>query len=400
MYSFTPDMEKSIQAKARDLIGQTFKYKQLCEALDIQPVAHTSTCSKNKQLRDLANLIEYEEVPAGKQKGYLIISVYDKAKPAYYDSDERYEAFKSQLFEIFKKSKRPWFTRTSLLCDLGMINDNFRVLLNPHKRHLVEEYRERSFYNESRFCEIIGGVLADKVYNALDRMKRDGLIHYEKGYAIAVKLNLSDSEKSWKKDIDYIDVPPDDEKDSLYQVIKKMDEEIAYEIDDESKAFVSNDRSDMVRIKKPETIINSHYKTFRKKRKERIKSDESGLLEMVRQENNKIIYIVSILDVRFITPIVDSVVTKPNAVEIINKCAVESVLSTKARGLKNCEVLRKGFPDEYICLRPKANYRHIASIQEEKEKAEKESATGASKKKFKKTVRDRYDDELDEDFGF
>ena len=83
MYSFTPDMEKSIQAKARDLIGQTFKYKQLCEALDIQPVAHTNTCSKNKQLRDLANLIEYEEVPAGKQKGYLIVSVYDNPKLAY-----------------------------------------------------------------------------------------------------------------------------------------------------------------------------------------------------------------------------------------------------------------------------------------------------------------------------
>lgn len=399
MYSFTPDMEKSIQAKARDLIGQTFKYKQLCEALDIQPVAHTNTCSKNKQLRDLANLIEYEEVPVGKQKGYLIVSVYDNPKPAYYDSDERYESFKSQLFEILDK---PWFTRTSLLCDLGMINDNFRVLLNPHKRHLVEEYCERSFYNESRFCGIIGGILADKAYNALDRMKREGLIHYEKGYAIAVKLNLSDSEKSWKKDIDYIDVPPDDEKDSLYQTIKKMDEEIAYEIDDESKALISNDRPNMVRIKKPETIINSHYKEFRKKRKERIISDESGLLEMVKHKNDKIIYIVSILDVRFITPIVDSVGTKANAEAIINKCAIESVLSTKAKGLKNYEVLRKGFPDEYICLQPKMNYRRIASIQEEKKQAEKEkeSTTGTFKEKFKKTAYDPYDDELDDDFGF
>lgn len=397
MYSFTSDMEKSIQTKAKDLIGQTFKYKQLCEALDIQPVAHTNTCSKNKQLRDLANLIEYKEVPVGKRKGYLIVSVYDKPKPAYYDSDERYAAFKSRLFEILDK---PWFTRTSLLYDLGMINDNFRVLLNPHKRHLVEEYRERSFYNESRFCEIIGGVLADKAYNALDRMKREGLIHYEKGYAIAVKLNLSDSEKSWKKAIDYIDVPPDDEKDSLYQVIKKMDEEIACEIDDESKAFVSNDRSDMVRVKKPETIINSNYKKFRKKRKERIKSDESGLSEMVKQRNDKIISIIAILDVRFITPIVDSVFTKPNAEAIINKCATESVLSTKANGLKNYEGLRKGFPDEYICLHPKTNYRHDASVQEEIERAEKESATGASKKKFKKTAYDPYDDELDDDYGF
>ena len=283
-----------------------------------------------------------------------------------------------------------------------MINDNFRVLLNPRKRHLVEEYCKRSFYNESRFCGIIGGVLADKVYHALDRMKREGLIHYEKGYAIAVKVKLSDSEKSWKKDIDYIDVPSDDEKDSLYQTIKKMDEEIAYEIDDESKALISNDRPNMVRIKKPETIINSHYKEFRKKRKERIISDESGLLEMVKRKNDKVISIFNILDVRFITPIVDSVDTKANAMEIINKYAIESVLSTKSKGLKNYEGLRKGFPDEYICLRPKMNYRHIASRQEEKKQAEKEkkSTTGEFKKKFKKTVYDPYDDELDDDFGF
>ena len=390
MYSFTPDMEKSIQAKAKDLIGQTFKYKQLCEALDIQPVAHTNTCSKNKQLRDLANLTEYKEVPVGKRKGYLIVSVYDKPKPAYYDSDERYAAFKSRLFEILDK---PWFTRTSLLYDLGMINDNFRVLLNPHKRHLVEEYRERSFYNESRFCEIIGGVLADKAYNALDRMKREGLIHYEKGYAIAVKLNLSDSEKSWKKAIDYIDVPPDDEKDSLYQVIKKMDEEIACEIDDESKAFTSEKSSHMVRINKPEMIINGNYKKFQKKRKERITSDDTGLLEMVKQKNDKVVSIVAILDVRFITPLVDSVATKPNAKAIINKCAIESVLSTKDKRLDRFEVLRKGFPDGYICLQPKDNYRRIVSSQEEKENS------GAFKKKSKKTVYDPYDDELDDDFG-
>lgn len=390
MYSFTSDMEKSIQTKAKDLIGQTFKYKQLCEALDIQPVAHTNTCSKNKQLRDLANLIEYKEVPVGKRKGYLIVSVYDKPKPAYYDSDERYAAFKSRLFEILDK---PWFTRTSLLYDLGMINDNFRVLLNPHKRHLVEEYRERSFYNESRFCEIIGGVLADKAYNALDRMKREGLIRYEKGYAIAVKLRLDDSEKAWKKEICYIPVPPDDEKDPLYQLIKKMDEEIAYEIDDESKAFTSEKSSHMVRINKPEMIINGNYKKFQKKRKERITSDDTGLLEMVKQKNDKVVSIVAILDVRFITPLVDSVATKPNAKAIINKCAIESVLSTKDKRLDRFEVLRKGFPDGYICLQPKDNYRRIVSSQEEKENS------GAFKKKSKKTVYDPYDDELDDDFG-
>lgn len=396
MYSFTPDMEKSIQAKAKDLIGQTFKYKQLCEALDIHPVAHTNTCSKNKQLRDLANLIEYEEVPAGKQKAYLIVSVYDNPKLAYYDTDERYNAFKSQLFEILDK---PWFTRTSLLYELGMINDNFRVLLNTRKRHLVEEKYERSFYNESKFCKIIGGVLADKAYNALDRMKREGLIRYEKGYAIAVKLRLDDSEKAWKKDICYIPVPPDDEKDPLYQLIKKMDEEIAYEIDDESKAFTSEKSSHMVRINKPEMIINGNYKKFQKKRKERITSDDTGLLEMVKQKNDKVVSIVAILDVRFITPLVDSVAAKPNAKAIINKCAIECVLSTKDKRLNRFEGLRKGFPDGYICLQPKDNYRRIVSSQEEKKKAEKENS-GAFKKKFKKTVYDPYDDELDDDFGF
>ena len=178
-----------------------------------------------------------------------------------------------------------------------------------------------------------------------------------------------------------------------------MDEDIAYEIDDESKAFTSEKSSHMVRINKPEMIINGNYKKFQKKRKERITSDDTGLLEMVKQKNDKVVSIVAILDVRFITPLVDSVATKPNAKAIINKCAIESVLSTKDKRLDRFEGLRKGFPDGYICLQPKDNYRRIVSAQEEKKKAEKENS-GVFKKKLKKTVYDPYDDELDDDFGF
>ena len=155
----------------------------------------------------------------------------------------------------------------------------------------------------------------------------------------------------------------------------------------------------MVRLKKLEMIINGNYKKFQKKRKERIKSDDIGLLEMVKQKNDKIISIVAILDVRFITPLIRSVATKPNAKAIINKCAIETVLSTKDKRLNRFEGLRKGFPDGYICLKPKDNYRRIVSSQEEKEKAEKDN-TGTFKKKFNKTVYDPFDDELDDDFSF
>ena len=88
-----------------------------------------------------------------------------------------------------------------------------------------------------------------------------------------------------------------------------------------------------------------------------------------------------------------SVATKPNAKAIINKCAIESVLSTKDKRLDRFEVLRKGFPDGYICLQPKDNYRRIVSSQEEKENS------GAFKKKLNKTVYDPFDDELDDDYG-
>ena len=93
-----------------------------------------------------------------------------------------------------------------------------------------------------------------------------------------------------------------------------------------------------------------------------------------------------------------SVATKPNAKAIINKCAIETVLSTKDKRLNRFEGFRKGFPDGYICLKPKDNYRRIVSSQEEKEKAEKDN-TGAFKKKLNKTVYDPFDDELDDDYG-
>ena len=65
LYNFSKEQESAILNKAKNLIGQSMRYSELCRALGIAP--ETAGKKKARQLRDFNNLFEYSVEPNGKQ---------------------------------------------------------------------------------------------------------------------------------------------------------------------------------------------------------------------------------------------------------------------------------------------------------------------------------------------
>ena len=365
MYSFSEELSQSIRDKANNLLGKIFKYKQLCIALGIEPVKNSNTNTKNKQIRDLQTLIELREIPQGKQKAYLIVSVHEHSKSAYYDRDEWYSAFKSVIFSEVHMEQ--WFTRTTLFYKLGIVNDNYKVVLHDRKRRLLSKYHGRSFYNEYRVCRIAGGVMSDKVYNALDRMERDGLIRHNKGYVIQYKY-LDNKNKDYE--YSYREVRPV-KADELYQWIESLDKSVIDEIRGE-KPF---GRSATVKEVTDEQIKNRHYEQFIEMRNIalEIKKTSAELYELLEWDTDKI-SIEGIFDVHFIRQMwyFDDVVIRPDARRILNDWAKKTILNTKDKRFNNFSELKKGCVDVYIDLATKVNYAADVKCQKEIEREQKE----------------------------
>lgn len=362
MYSFNQEEISTIQAKALNHLGQPMKYKELCTELNIPYFQQAKT--RQKQLRDLQTILEIQETQIGKQSGYIITQIYSEPQLPYYDDDEWYAAVKSRIRTIFNENPDKnylWFFRSKLLYEIGAVNENYRIIMNPYSKARLTAHFGRKYDNEKAVCEIAGGIIADRIYDALVKMQKERLIICSDGYAIKATTNSFVFDKALNKFVEkevatYIDVPYNAESDSLFKYIYRLDNEALDEI-----AKTYNLYHDADNFKNRNRVKGAHFDDFVDVRNKRIQSDE--VFERIKKEHDNLISVEKVFDVKFITPVWEvnekTIQYKPFAKNLINKASQEKILTTKDKRLNRYKELIDGVVKIFINTDTEVNYKKI-----------------------------------------
>lgn len=362
MYSFNQEEISTIQAKALNHLGQPMKYKELCTELNIPYFQQAKT--RQKQLRDLQTILEIQETQIGKQSGYIITQIYSEPQLPYYDDDEWYAAVKSRIRTIFNENPDKnylWFFRSKLLYEIGAVNENYRIIMNPYSKARLTAHFGRKYDNEKAVCEIAGGIIADRIYDALIKMQKERLIICSDGYAIKATTNSFVFDKALNKFVEkevatYIDVPYNAESDSLFKYIYRLDNEALDEI-----AKTYNLYHDADNFKNRNRVKGAHFDDFVDVRNKRIQSDE--VFERIKKEHDNLISVEKVFDVKFITPVWEinekTIQYKPFAKNLINKASQEKILTTKDKRLNRYKELIDGVVKIFINTDTEVNYKKI-----------------------------------------
>ena len=362
MYSFNQEEISTIQAKALNHLGQPMKYKELCTKLNIPYFQQAKT--RQKQLRDLQTILEIQETQIGKQSGYIITQIYSEPQLPYYDDDEWYAAVKSRIRTIFNENPDKnylWFFRSKLLYEIGAVNENYRIIMNPYSKARLTAHFDRKYDNEKAVCEIAGGIIADRIYDALIKMQKERLIICSDGYAIKATTNSFVFDKALNKFVEkevatYIDVPYNAESDSLFKYIYRLDNEALDEIAKTYDLYHDADN-----FKNRNRVKGAHFDDFVDIRNERIQSDE--VFERIKKEHDNLISVEKVFDVKFITPVWEvnekTIQYKPFAKNLINKASQEKILTTKDKRLNRYKELIDGVVKIFINTDTEVNYKKI-----------------------------------------
>ena len=362
MYSFNQEEISTIQAKALNHLGQPMKYKELCTELNIPYFRQAKT--RQKQLRDLQTILEIQETQIGKQSGYIITQIYSEPQLPYYDDDEWYAAVKSRIRTIFNENPDKnylWFFRSKLLYEIGAVNENYRIIMNPYSKARLTAHFDRKYDNEKAVCEIAGGIIADRIYDALIKMQKERLIICSDGYAIKATTNSFVFDKALNKFVEkevatYIDVPYNAESDSLFKYIYRLDNEALDEIAKTYDLYHDADN-----FKNRNRVKGAHFDAFVDVRNKRIQSDE--VFERIKKEHDNLISVEKVFDVKFITPVWEvnekTIQYKPFAKNLINKASQEKILTTKDKRLNRYKELIDGVVKIFINTDTEVNYKKI-----------------------------------------
>lgn len=362
MYSFNQEEISTIQAKALNHLGQPMKYKELCTELNIPYFQQAKT--RQKQLRDLQTILEIQETQIGKQSGYIITQIYSEPQLPYYDDDEWYAAVKSRIRTIFNENPDKnylWFFRSKLLYEMGAVNENYRIIMNPYSKARLTAHFDRKYDNEKAVCEIAGGIIADRIYDALVKMQKERLIICSDGYAIKATTNSFVFDKALNKFVEkevatYIDVPYNAESDSLFKYIYRLDNEALDEIAKTYDLYHDADN-----FKNRNRVKGAHFDAFVDVRNKRIQSDE--VFERIKKEHDNLISVEKVFDVKFITPVWEvnekTIQYKPFAKNLINKASQEKILTTKDKRLNRYKELIDGVVKIFINTDTEVNYKKI-----------------------------------------
>lgn len=362
MYSFNQEEISTIQAKALNHLGQPMKYKELCTELNIPYFQQAKT--RQKQLRDLQTILEIQETQIGKQSGYIITQIYSEPQLPYYDDDEWYAAVKSRIRTIFNENPDKnylWFFRSKLLYEIGAVNENYRIIMNPYSKARLTAHFGRKYDNEKAVCEIAGGIIADRIYDALIKMQKERLIICSDGYAIKATTNSFVFGKALNKFVEkevatYIDVPYNAESDSLFKYIYRLDNEALDEIAKTYDLYHDADN-----FKNRNRVKGAHFDDFVDVRNKRIQSDE--VFERIKKEHDNLISVEKVFDVKFITPVWEinekTIQYKPFAKNLINKASQEKILTTKDKRLNRYKELIDGVVKIFINTDTEVNYKKI-----------------------------------------
>ena len=362
MYSFNQEEISTIQTKALNHRGLPMKYKELCTELNIPYFQQAKT--RQKQLRDLQTILEIQETQIGKQSGYIITQIYSEPQLPYYDDDEWYAAVKSRIRTIFNENPDKnylWFFRSKLLYEIGAVNENYRIIMNPYSKARLTAHFDRKYDNEKAVCEIAGGIIADRIYDALIKMQKERLIICSDGYAIKATTNSFVFDKALNKFVEkevatYIDVPYNAESDSLFKYIYRLDNEALDEIAKTYDLYHDADN-----FKNRNRVKGAHFDDFVDIRNERIQSDE--VFERIKKEHDNLISVEKVFDVKFITPVWEvnekTIQYKPFAKNLINKASQEKILTTKDKRLNRYKELIDGVVKIFINTDTEVNYKKI-----------------------------------------
>lgn len=362
MYSFNQEEISTIQAKALNHLGQPMKYKELCTELNIPYFQQAKT--RQKQLRDLQTILEIQETQIGKQSGYIITQIYSEPQLPYYDDDEWYAAVKSRIRTIFNENPDKnylWFFRSKLLYEIGAVNENYRIIMNPYNKARLTAHFGRKYDNEKAVCEIAGGIIADRIYDALIKMQKERLIICSDGYAIKATANSFVFDKALNKFVEkevatYIDVPYNAESDSLFKYIYRLDNETLDEIAKTYDLYHDADN-----FKNRNRVKGAHFDDFVDVRNKRIQSDE--VFKRIKKEHDNLISVEKVFDVKFITPVWEinekTIQYKPFAKNLINKASQEKILTTKDKRLNRYKELIDGVVKIFINTDTEVNYKKI-----------------------------------------
>ena len=362
MYSFNQEEISAIQAKALNHLGQPMKYKELCTELNIPYFQQAKT--RQKQLRDLQTILEIQETQIGKQSGYIITQIYSEPQLPYYDDDEWYAAVKSRIRTIFNENPDKnylWFFRSKLLYEIGAVNENYRIIMNPYSKARLTAHFDRKYDNEKAVCEIAGGIIADRIYDALVKMQKERLIICSDGYAIKGTTKSFVFDKALNKFVEkevatYIDVPYNAEADSLFKYIYRLDNEALDEIAKTYDLYHDADN-----FKNRNRVKGAHFDAFVDVRNKRIQSDE--VFERIKKEHDNLISVEKVFDVKFITPVWEvnekTIQYKPFAKSLINKASQEKILTTKDKRLNRYKELIDGVVKIFINTDTEVNYKKI-----------------------------------------
>lgn len=362
MYSFNQEEISTIQTKALNHLGQPMKYKELCTELNIPYFQQAKT--RQKQLRDLQTILEIQETQIGKQSGYIITQIYSEPQLPYYDDDEWYAAVKSRIRTIFNENPDKnylWFFRSKLLYEIGAVNENYRIIMNPYSKARLTAHFGRKYDNEKAVCEIAGGIIADRIYDALVKMQKERLIICSDGYAIKATTNSFVFDKALNKFVEkevatYIDVPYNAESDSLFKYIYRLDNEALDEIAKTYDLYHDADN-----FKNRNRVKGAHFDAFVDVRNKRIQSDE--VFERIKKEHDNLISVEKVFDVKFITPVWEinekTIQYKPFAKNLINKASQEKILTTKDKRLNRYKELIDGVVKIFINTDTEVNYKKI-----------------------------------------
>lgn len=362
MYSFNQEEISTIQAKALNHLGRPMKYKELCTELNIPYFQQAKT--RQKQLRDLQTILEIQGTQIGKQSGYIITQIYSEPQLPYYDDDEWYAAVKSRIRTIFNENPDKnylWFFRSKLLYEIGAVNENYRIIMNPYSKARLTAHFGRKYDNEKAVCEIAGGIIADRIYDALIKMQKERLIICSDGYAIKATTNSFVFDKALNKFVEkevptYIDVPYNAESDSLFKYIYRLDNEALDEIAKTYDLYHDADN-----FKNRNRVKGAHFDAFVDVRNKRIQSDE--VFERIKKEHDNLISVEKVFDVKFITPVWEvnekTIQYKPFAKNLINKASQEKILTTKDKRLNRYKELIDGVVKIFINTDTEVNYKKI-----------------------------------------
>ena len=338
------------------------KYAELCTELNIPYFQQAKT--RQKQLRDLQTILEIQETQIGKQSGYIITQIYSEPQLPYYDDDEWYAAVKSRIRTIFNENPDKnylWFFRSKLLYEIGAVNENYRIIMNPYSKARLTAHFDRKYDNEKAVCEIAGGIIADRIYDALVKMQKERLIICSDGYAIKGTTKSFVFDKALNKFVEkevatYIDVPYNAESDSLFKYIYRLDNEALDEIAKTYDLYHDADN-----FKNRNRVKGAHFDDFVDVRNKRIQSDE--VFERIKKEHDNLISVEKVFDVKFITPVWEvnekTIQYKPFAKNLINKASQEKILTTKDKRLNRYKELIDGVVKIFINTDTEVNYKKI-----------------------------------------